>query len=170
MIPEWQRMIPEWQRSQIITSLRSIRTEGLSHGTGAKASQQTNGNQNPRERIPIPNSCGIRRKTGAGGFPEGTRGRGKTEAAAAQIMPVPCRQSRHRRDEGELISRLVAAGKKTGFDPIQSSVVMESRSPALHATACKTYLWFVLSDTSAAVGNERSSDDHHPQPHHRPGP
>ena len=32
MIPEWQRMIPEWQRSQIITSLRSIRTEGLSHG------------------------------------------------------------------------------------------------------------------------------------------
>src|SRR5215471_1581928 len=37
---------------------------------------------------------------------------------------------------------------------------------ALHATTCKTYLWYVLSDTSAAVGSERSSDDHHPQPHH----
>jgi len=54
-------------------------------GLGAKASQQTNGGEGRRQRVPIPNSCRLRRKTGARRFPKGDRGRGKTEAAG-QIM------------------------------------------------------------------------------------
>ena len=63
-------------------------------GLGANASQQTYGSQNPRERIPIPNRCGIRRKTRTRRFPEGTRARGKTEAGAAQIMHTTRRSDR----------------------------------------------------------------------------
>src|ERR1700730_17372742 len=62
---------------------------------------------------------------------------------------------------------------KSQFDPpnpaFSRDAILQS-GKALHATICKTYLWFVLSDTSAALGNERSSDDHHPEPPHRPCP
>jgi hypothetical protein len=65
-------------------------------GLGAKASQQTNGGESRQQRVPIPNSCGLRRKTGARRFPKGARGRGNT-AAAGQIMRAKRRLDHARR-------------------------------------------------------------------------